>query len=580
MKTWAISWLFTATAFAHPLDDFMEDFAAEWVRGSPTTATSAAYFEGEEQARLDGLLTPVTQAYDLERVALAQRGLAALRAIDATDAPEATQRAARMLAWKLDDRLKSAAFADYSLPLTAYNGPQRRTVAWLTSSHPIRHLTDAKNYVSRVSQFGGLIDDTTAEMVRKQALGHILPDFIIRSTIKQMQGFIAAAPAENLFATSLNLRLAKVDEVSAPTRAQLVAEVVTHLEDSLYPSYRRAIAMLEAQLPFANSDAGWWRFEGGDRAYADRLRHYTNSDMTAREVHELGLAEVARIEKAMDEILREYGLTNGDVESRYHQLETRLQPAGPDPRPQLLQEYADMVAEAETLARPLFDHLPRARVVVQREPLFSEANAAAHYSVPAVDGSRPGIFWVPMPGPHHRIISRRSLTYHEAIPGHHFQLALAQETDELPRWWKYRVFGGNSANTEGWALYAEWLAHHEGWYEGDRIGELGFLSSELKRARRLVVDTGIHAFKWTRQQVIDYGISPSEADRYIVWPGQACSYKVGQIRLVKLRRDAEKRLGEKFHLPAFHNILLRGVGAPLDLVSEDVNSWIEATLAN
>ncbi len=172
------------------------------------------------------------------------------------------------------------------------------------------------------------------------------------------------------------------------------------------------------------------------------------------------------------------------------------------------------------------------------------------------------------------------MAYHEAIPGHHFQLALAQEMTDLPRWWKYRVLGGNSAYTEGWALYAEWLAHDEGWYEGDRVGELGYLSSELKRARRLVVDTGLHAFKWTRQQVIDYGISPSEADRYIVWPGQACSYKVGQLRIVALRRDAEERLGQKFSLPKFHNIILRGAGAPLDLVADDVETWIKVTLRN
>lgn len=578
MRIFVLSLVTASAALAHPLDDFMETFAAEWVRGAPITATSSSYFDGEEQARLDGQLTPVTQAYQRERVALAQHGLAELQTIDASGASEATLRAKRMLAWKLDDRIKSAEFADYHLPLTAYNGPQRRLVSWLTSSHPIRNLTDAENYVSRVSQFGGLMDDTTAEMKRKAALGHILPNFIIRSTIKQMQGFIAAEPKANLFATTFHERLSKVDGVSAPERQRLVGELTAILENSTYPAYRRAIALLKSQMPDTNSNAGLWRFPGGDRAYADRLRHYTNSDMTAREVHELGLAEVARIEKAMDKILRKYDLIEGDIETRYHQLEARLQPIGPDPRTQLLSEFADMIVDSERLARPLFDRLPKADVVVKREPLFSEANAAAHYSVPAVDGSRPGIFWVPLPGSPYRIISRRSLAYHEAIPGHHFQLALAQEMTDLPRWWKYRVFGGNSAYAEGWALYAEWLAHDEGWYDGDRVGELGYLKSELFRARRLVVDTGIHAFKWTRQQVIDYGISPSETDRYIVWPGQACSYKVGQLRIVALRQNAEKRLGEKFNLPEFHNIILGGAGAPLDLVADDVEAWVKLTL--
>ncbi len=400
MRTLVVLLLGAINAIANPLDEFMESFAAEWVRGAPTMATRSGYFEGAEQAQLDGMLTPVTQSYQLERVALARRGLAELNAIDPTESSDATLRAKRMLAWKLDDKIKSAEFADYGLPLTAYNGPQRRTVNWLTSSHPIRNLRDAENYVSRVGQFGGLMDDTMAEMRRKAKLGHILPDFIIRSTIKQMSGFIAVSPTRNLFATSLDERLEKVANVSSDQRAQLVTAVRRHLERFIYPAYQRAITLLESQLPYANSDAGWWRFEGGDRAYADRLRHYTNSDMTAREVHELGLAEVARIEKAMDEILREYELTEGDIETRYHQLEARLQPTGPDPRAQLLSEYADMIVESERLARPLFDRLPKASVIVKREPLFSEANAAAHYSIPAVDGSRPGIFWVPMPGPH------------------------------------------------------------------------------------------------------------------------------------------------------------------------------------
>jgi uncharacterized protein (DUF885 family) len=234
------------------------------------------------------------------------------------------------------------------------------------------------------------------------------------------------------------------------------------------------------------------------------------------------------------------------------------------------------VEDAKVRAAPMFDMLPRAPVIVKREPPFSEANAAAHYSTPAADGSMPGIFWVPLPGKPYRMISRRSLTYHEAVPGHHFQLALQQEMAGLPKWWAKRVFGGNSAYSEGWALYAEWLAHDDGWYEGDPIGRLGYLDSELLRARRLVVDTGIHAFKWTRQQVIDYGIKVSEAERYVVYPGQACSYKVGQLTIVELRRDAEKRLGEKFSLPAFHNIILRGACAPLQVVRADVEAWVQS----
>lgn len=570
--------LVTGIAAAHPADDFMNAFADAWVRADPERATRYDYFEGAEQARLDGQLTPVTQAYQLERLARVKQALSDLAEIDLSDADQNTRRAVRMFTWQLEDQVKAAEFTDYHFPLTAYNGPQRRKVSWLANSHPLRNLQDAKNYVSRVGQFGGLIDDTVAEMERREERGFLLPDFIIRSTIEQMEGFIATTPAENLFATSLNRRLARVDEVPESTRQQLVAEIESILVESLYPSYERAIAMLRRQLPQANSDAGLWRLEGGDAAYADRLRHYTNSDMTAQEVHDLGLSEVARIETRMDEILREFGLTEGSVTYRYGELEMRIQPRGPNARQELLDEYLEMVRKGEELSRPLFDELPEADVVVRREPLFSERNASARYTLPAVDGSEPGVFWVPLPGEPFRMISRRSLAYHEAVPGHHFQLAWMQETASLPRWWKHRMFGGNSANTEGWALYAEWLANDEGWYEDDLIGELGFLFADLKRARRLVVDTGLHAFGWTRQQVIDYGMGPAETDRYIVWPGQACSYKIGQLLIIKLRHDAEARLGDKFSLPKFHNVMLRNAASPLDMVADEIEAWVQSQL--
>ena len=537
--------LIISTLSAHPLADYMEKFAADWVRLSPTTATSSQYFSGEEQDRLDGQLTLPTPAYRAARVALAE-----------------------------------AKYADYQLPLNQFNGPQRSTVTWLANSHPVHSLRDAENYVSRVSQFGERIDIAADDMRHAASRGFYLPDFILTATIKQMERFVGVAPTDNLLATSLARRLAGVAGIDASMRERLVAQVEGHLRDTVYPAYARAIDLLRSHLQFATSDAGLWRLEGGAEAYAERLRHYTNGNMTAQEIHELGLSEVARIETEMDEILRSYGLVEGSINSRYAELERRIQPAEADPRPRLLREYEEMVVDAAERARPLFDVLPRSALEVRREPLFSEANAAAHYSSPAPDGSRPGVFWVPLPGAPWRMISRRSLAYHEAIPGHHFQLALQVEMEGLPKWWASRVFGGNSAYSEGWGLYAEWLANDEGWFEGDSIGKLGFLSSELLRAKRLVVDTGIHAFKWTRQDVIDYGISVSETERYVVYPGQACSYKVGQLRLVALRRDAEKRLGAKFSLPAFHNIVLRGAGAPLDLVGEEVETWINTTLAN
>jgi uncharacterized protein (DUF885 family) len=218
-----------------------------------------------------------------------------------------------------------------------------------------------------------------------------------------------------------------------------------------------------------------------------------------------------------------------------------------------------------------------APVQVLREPPFTEKNAAAHYSAPAPDGSRPGTVWIPLPGPEFKILEMRTLTYHEGVPGHHFQIALQQELPEIPAFRRKRVFGGLSAFAEGWALYAEQLAVDAGWYEGDPNGRLGQLSDELFRARRLVVDTGIHAQHWTRQQAIDYGIPVAEVERYVVMPGQACAYKIGELEILAQRAKAQKALGGRFSMKSFHNLLLRTGTVPLAVLGQVVDADIAAT---
>jgi uncharacterized protein (DUF885 family) len=213
-------------------------------------------------------------------------------------------------------------------------------------------------------------------------------------------------------------------------------------------------------------------------------------------------------------------------------------------------------------------------VVVQREPLFTEKTAAAHYTAPAADGSRPGVFWAPLPGPQFRINTMRTLVYHEGVPGHHFQIALQQEHTDLPRYRRERVFPAGSAFVEGWALYAEQLAAENNWYEGDVKGHLGQLDQELFRARRLVVDTGLHAMKWTRQQAIDYGVPAVEVDRYVVLPGQACAYKIGMLRILDLRAKAQRALGERFSIKEFHNIVLSTGTVPLPVLEQVIDEWI------
>jgi uncharacterized protein (DUF885 family) len=305
------------------------------------------------------------------------------------------------------------------------------------------------------------------------------------------------------------------------------------------------------------------------------LRRSTTTERSADDIHRLGLKEVDRIEKEMDVLLRQLGYREGAVKDRMQKLETDAQPpAAPDPRPALISRYEDILRDAEKRAALIFDLRPAAPVEVRREPPFTEKSAAAHYTVPARDGSRPGIFWAPLPGPMYPILEMRTLVYHEAVPGHHFQIELQNEMQDLPRFRRDRLFGFISAHGEGWALYAEQLAAESGWYENDLKGHLGQLDAELFRARRLVVDTGLHAEHWTRQQAIDCGIKPSEVERYVVWPGQACSYKIGMLKILELRAKARRELGGKFSLKEFHNAVLRAGTVPLSVLEQVISDYI------
>jgi uncharacterized protein (DUF885 family) len=324
-------------------------------------------------------------------------------------------------------------------------------------------------------------------------------------------------------------------------------------------------------------DAGLWRFTGGDAVYAYNLRRFTTTTLTADEIHQIGLREVARIEKEMDEILRRLGRTNGSVKDRIAQLEKDLAyPLTDAGRMQIMTDINGIISDAQKRSMLLFERVPRAPVIARPFPKFRENTAAANYNAPARDGSRPGTFQIPLRPSYMTKFGTRSLVYHETVPGHHFQIALELENDANPRFRQIRALGGISALSEGWGLYAERLAAESGWYDGDPEGMLGYLDSALFRARRLVVDTGLHAKKWTRQQAIDYGIEASEIERYVVNPGQACAYMIGQLKIVELREKAQKALGNRYSPKAFHNAVLMTGTVPLPILERQVDAYIRS----
>ena len=387
------------------------------------------------------------------------------------------------------------------------------------------------------------------------------------------------SPAQNPFVTTMVQKMAAIKEVDEARRAGLAAQAEKIVATQIYPAWKKGIALLQSELPRASDDAGISRFKDGDKAYAYFLHRYTTTNLTATQIHQIGLDEVARIEKQMDTIFRSLGRTAGSVKDRIEKLKQDLAyPKTEDGRRLIMADTEQILRDGEKRAANLFDHTPKSPVIAQPFPRFREANAAANYNSPAPDGSRPGIFQIPLRPERMTKFGLRSLIYHETVPGHHFQIALQVENKDLPRFRQIGAFGGISALVEGWGLYAERLAAEQGWYDGDPEGLLGQLDSALFRARRLVVDTGLHSQHWTRQQAIDYGIEASEVERYVVFPGQACSYMMGQLKIVELREKARKELGDKFSLREFHNVVLNTGTVPLEILQQQVDAWIKTRL--
>jgi uncharacterized protein (DUF885 family) len=569
-----------ATAASSSFDEWADTFTKEWTRTSPQLATRTQYFTGDEQDALDRQLSMVGEygesygaATVKKRAALAREGLAQL-AMFASDKLTPTQQlSAAVIQWWLDTAVKSEEFAAHDYVFDQFNGLQLEYVNSVTQTHPLRSRRDIENYLVKLAQVPTRIDEGIAEARAADAAGIRPPKFIMTRTMEQIDGLLKQTGGANVFVSSLDQRMAALGATVSPEeRAMVVAAAERIVIESVLPAYRRINQMFADQLPHATDDAGVWKLPNGDAFYRHALAMHTTTSMTPDEVHAVGLREVARIEAEMDTLLRQLGFANGSVNERYAQLERSIQPKGPgDPRPQILADNVKWVRDAERRSAQLFDLLPKARVEVQREPAFSEKTAQAHYNEGSPDGSRPAVFFLPLPGPSFELLRTRSLAYHEAVPGHHFQISIQQELTDLPRFRRAAVFGDLKPYVEGWGLYAERLADEEGWYAGDPRGRIGYLNSMLWRARRLVVDTGIHAKRWTRQQAIDYGIAPYEVERYVVYPGQACAYMIGQLKIVELREKVRAKLGDKFSIKAFHTAVLKVAGVPLSALEAEID---------
>lgn len=560
------------------IDDFFRDFTADWVRRDPNLATLTRYFTGDEQDRLERQLTPQTVEWRRERIARARQGLAQLRRFDRDHLTEAQRVSAEVMDWQLDTLVREEPYLDYAFPLEQSRGANTELVESLTVRHPVLTERDAENYLAVLGQIGPCMDEAVEDARRLEAKHILPPRFILAATIVQMQTFVGTVPAQNPFVATFAERMKTVKLLPDDRREQLRAEAEQIVTAQIYPAWGKGIALLQDQVAPATEDAGLWRFKDGSDIYAYALARFTTTTMRADEIHEFGRTQVKLLETEVDGLLRRLGRADGSVKDRIEQLKLDLQypnPTSEDSRAQIMLDIDSIIRDAEQRATLLFDRRPKSPVVVQPFPQFREANAAASYLPPPPDGSRPGTFQYPRRVEKMTQFGLKTLVYHETVPGHHFQLALQVEDQDLPRFRQVRAFGIIPAYSEGWALYAERLATESGWYAEDAEGQLGQLNYELFRARRLVVDTGLHAMKWTRQQAIDYGIGASEVERYVVRPGQACSYMIGEAKILALRDQAKKKLGDQFSLRDFHNTVLTTGTVPLEVLTRVVERYVK-----
>jgi len=456
----------------------------------------------------------------------------------------------------------------------------------LEAQHQVTSAAAAEAYLARLSAYARMIDGAVAKLEADAEKGVIPPDFVIDKTRAVFSAFSSVPAGDNVLAASFakKLETAKVDGA-----ADFSARASAIVESEIYPAGRRATAALETLRAQATHEAGVWRLPQGEALYAALIRQMTDTDLTADEIHQIGLREVDRILGEMDTILKGQGYRDGTVGERMRKLagEPRFfYPNTEEGKAQILKDIAGQLAAVDALAPKWFGTLPKYAVEVRAVPAFSEASApGGYYDSPALDGSRPGIYWINLRDtaiwPKYAV---PTLTYHEAVPGHHFQnaISLGQDQPLILSVLYSNAFG------EGWALYAEALAAEMGLYDSDPFGNLGRLQDELHRAIRLVVDTGMHAKRWSREQAIDYmatteGAHPleveSEIERFAVWPGQALGYKMGMLKIQALRKEAETALGPKFDIRAFHDLVLKDGAVPLPILERTVRAWIAAEKA-
>lgn len=526
-------------------------------------------------------------AFEAE-LALTRQHLALLEGIDVAALDNQTRLSYQLMQKQLQEMLDDARWRLYSYPVNQMFGVHSQVPALLINQHKIDSVDDAKAYIARLNAVPALFRQLQQLLTQSAEAGIIVPKFVFPHLYSASENLLQGAPfSEQGDSTLLADFSAKVSALPLSEHEQklLLDEARVALITSVGPAYRSLISFLQQLEQQAGTDDGVWRFPEGAAFYQNRLARMTTTDYSAEQIHQLGLQQVERIHSEMRQIMQQVGFA-GDLAEFFVFMREAPQFYYPDTeegRAAYLAEATAVIDDMRTRLDELFLVKPKAEMIVKAvEPFREQTAGKAFYQRPSMDGSRPGVYYANLyrmsDMPKYQL---EALAYHEGIPGHHMQLAIAQELEGIP---KFRRFGGATAYIEGWGLYSELLPKEIGLYQ-DPYSDFGRLAMELWRAARLVVDTGIHAKKWSREQAIQYlvdntpnpeGDAVKAIERYIVMPGQATAYMVGMIKMLELRELAKTELGERFDIREFHNVVLQNGAVPLDVLEQLVRDYIAA----
>ena len=532
-----------------------------------------------------------SEAKKLKDFAQTKADLVTLNSINRAQLDDATKVSYDLKKQDLENSIADFKWRYHSYPVNQMYGTHSMIAAFLINQHSISDVKDAKAYISRLNGVPAVFDQLITDLEVRAEKGIIAPKFVFPHVIDSSKNIIKGAPFEqgddSTLLSDFKRKVNKL-EISQSEKDSLTADAVDALKSAVKPAYSKLINYIAQLEKRADNRDGAWKFPDGEAFYNNALKRTTTTDLTAKEIHAIGLAEVARIHDEMRAIKDKVGF-KGDLAAFMQFMKTDKQfylPNTDAAKEQYISQATDLINNMKSRLDELFIVKPKADMIVKRVEAFREKAAGkAFYQQPAPDGSRPGVYYAnlydmeAMP-----TYQMEALAYHEGIPGHHMQIAISQELEGVP---KFRKFGGYTAYIEGWGLYSELVPKEMGLYE-DPYSDFGRLSMELWRAARLVVDTGIHAMQWNRQQGIDYYVNNTPnatsdgvkmVERHIVMPSQATAYKVGMLKILELRENAKQQLGDKFDIRQFHDVVLKNGPVPLNVLENFVNQGIASKQA-